>query len=485
MGERRATRARLTGIAGLALFALPAAAAAQDVPPPPPGAGASEGVVTHVPGLVVLRVHLAPGDEIVAGTCGLDGASHRGDTTLTLRGPSGGQAAYNDDACGGLGSHLRHVATVAGEHTLHADCYGNRTSCGGVIAWKLGSAYGTARVMAAVALATPGDGAPAGPAVRSEREGSAPHVRDTPALRVHLERGERLVVGTCGLPGAQHVDDTTLRVLGPSGDTVAYNDDACSGLGSNIRHTARDAGVYTVVAGCYGDASCGGTIAYRVHDPLPPPPPFRIATVARGLLDVEGRGGALVADAVIEARWLEMFVLRLSGAPLGLGGGVDGGVATGTIHLSLLWDLEVVAIGLGGGVATLATRLRGLAQQEAGVLVAHARIGRLNMFHVEGQFSTAFFGDDAEVMSIALTARLPLPGVEIALRGAGGNDGTALGELALTFWLHSVRSVPVFGLSVHAGGSGVFYEPICRFGATCEPRWYTGPHLGLGMEWRP
>ena len=89
-------------------------------------------------------------------------------------------------------------------------------------------------------------------------------------------------------------------------------------------------------------------------------------------------------------------------------------------------------------------------------------------------------------MNLNLSARLPLPGVDLILRGAGGNDGTALGELAAVIWVVSERAAPVFGISIHAGGAGVFHEPLCRFGAVCaQAHWYAGPSLGLGMEWRP
>lgn len=454
----------------------PAVARAQaDASPVLPSA--RQGLVPHVPPHVVLRVVLAPGDEIVAGTCGLPGASSVGDTTLELRGPSGARVAFDDDSCGSLGSLVRYVAPPGGGGTylLFAGCY-EGASCGGTVAFKVSAAPPTATSV--VGRARPRDWP-------APRDGSAPHVPRAVVTHVELERGERLVAGTCGLPNARHEGDTTLLLFGPSGARVGFNDDACGGLGSQLRYTAVEPGVHVIVAGCYDGGRCGGTVAYRVHDPLPPPPPVRITAVARGAIDAEGRGGALIADALLEVRWLEAFVLRLGGAPLALGGGAFGGLATGTMYLSLLVDLDMVAFGLGGGVSTLASRLGDPAQREVGVLSAHGRIGRLRAFHVEGRLATAWIAEDATIMSADVVARLPLRGFDVALRGAGGSDGTALGEAVVTVWLVSARSAPVFGLSVHAGGSGVFYQPRCRFGAVCDPSWYVGPHLGLGMEWRP
>ncbi len=462
----------MASIALVLACAAPATALGQEPPLP----GASRGTAPHVPGAVVLRITLGPGDELVAGTCGLTGAERVGDTTLSLHGPGGAQVAFNDDACMSLGSRVRYVVPqgAGGSYELVAGCY--EGTCGGTVAWK------TRRAAAVAVVPQP---SPTALAPVRRVSGRVPHTVGV-ALRVVLEEGERFEAGTCGLSGATYGGDTTLALRDPSGDVVASNDDACQSLGSHLRFTAVEAGVHEVVGGCYGGAACRGEIAYRVHDPLPPPPPFRIATVARAMVDAEGRGAGLVADGLVEVRWLDdVMVLRLAGGPLGLAGGTHGGFVTGTLYLSLIVDLDVVAVGLGGGVSTSAMRIFEGDQRETAALSAHARIGRLQYFHVEGRLATAWAQDEAVFMSAELLARLPLPGFDLTLRGAGGLDGTALGEAVVTVWLASARSTPIFGLSVHAGGSGVFYEPLCRFGAPCGARWYAGPHVGLGMEWRP
>ncbi|NOJ77583.1 serine protease [Myxococcus xanthus] len=88
---------------------------------------------------------------------------------------------------------------------------------------------------------------------------------------VELTAGQSLTVGTCGLTGASATGDTWLRVNGPSGIEVASNDDGCAtGRGSNVTFTAGAAGNYEIIAGCYGNTSCSGTVAWTIGTATPP-----------------------------------------------------------------------------------------------------------------------------------------------------------------------------------------------------------------------
>lgn len=446
---------------GLLLAALHAPAAAQ---------APRAGVVPHEPGRAVLVVHLEAGETLVAGTCGLPGASFHGDTTLRVLDPSGTSVAMSDDACEALGSHVRYTAAHSGPHTVVAGCYGS-SSCRGLVAWQ---------IVDALPLV------PRGASSEAPNEGTVPHAPGV-VLRVELVVGEQLVAAHCGIPGAHNRGDTTLEVIGPDGQTVGFDDDGCAGLGSRVVGVARRNGVHLLRAGCYGGGtSCGGTIGYRVELAPPPPPPVRVVTVARGLVGIGVDAGALVADGLVEAELAPSLRLRLAGAPLGLGGGQLGGIAVGSLHLSLIWDLEDIALGLGGGVSVAASRFGGLAQREAFSFVPMIRLGRFDAWHVEGHIALGMLVN-IEVMSASVSLRIPGSTLDFVLRAAGGADGVLLAEAALVFWLRShARGGPVLGLSVHAGAGAVFYEPLCRFGATCaQAHVYAGPVAGVGMEWRP
>lgn len=316
-----------------------------------------------------------------------------------------------------------------------------------------------------------------------------PHVPGG-AVEVELAEGDELRAATCGLAGATFAGDTTLALIAPDGERVAFSDDACFSLGSSIRFVVPPgrAGRYAIRTECYGSSTCGGALAIEVGAPTPGtlPPPVRIAANARAVLGVEGERGALVGDVLLEARPIGPLLLRIGGTPLGLGGGDQGGLASGSASLVVGFDDGLFALAAGFGISVLATRLGGERAQETPTFVTFARIGRLHLFHFEAQLSIWAFDDAIEVLSFQAQARVPLGPVDLLARGAGGHDGVALGELGAIVWLSEGERGPELGLSVQAGGAGVFHQPTCRFDVPCrDARWIVGPAVGVGLEWRP
>jgi hypothetical protein len=86
----------------------------------------------------------------------------------------------------------------------------------------------------------------------------------TTDVTLSLEPGDVLSVGTCGVPGAFATNDTYLRLLGPTGEELFENDDACKGSGSQLRYKvpACGGGTYVIKVGCYESGSCGGRLGY-------------------------------------------------------------------------------------------------------------------------------------------------------------------------------------------------------------------------------
>ncbi|HJL20097.1 MAG TPA: hypothetical protein RMH99_30810 [Sandaracinaceae bacterium LLY-WYZ-13_1] len=337
-------------------------------------------------------------------------------------------------------------------------------------------------------LASPASGQPDG----AERRGTAPHVPGKTVLRIRLEPGDRLVAGTTGVDGARVRGDTVLRLRDARGAAVAVNDDADFTLGSRIVHDVDlDAppATYALEADCYAGTSCGGVVAWEVSrtPPPPPPTPVRMAVTASAMVAADGRGGALLADALLEWRPVPEVALRLAGTPMGLGGGRGGGVAGGAVHLTLGYEIEGgVELALGGGAAVLGSRLRDTAAQEAGIVVARARFGSRFDFHLEGQVTVGVVNDAAEWVSASGIMQIPLSGSDLRIRVLGGHHGVVLGEAALIVWLTRAGSRGELGLRVSAGVGGVFYQPLCRFGTACgQSNVYAGPMIGLGVEWRP
>jgi V8-like Glu-specific endopeptidase len=195
-------------------------------------------------------ITLAAGQSITLGTCGVTGAAATGDTFLRLANGSGTEVGSNDDACGGQGSQLSFTAPSAGSYVVKAGCYGSG-SCGGTVAWSLGGA-----------VAAPPTGTTGSFTYSATNTNNAQ--RNTVNRTITLTAGRTITLGTCGVPGSAATGDTFLRLANGAGTVVASNDDACGGQGSQVVYTPTTSGTFTVKAGCYGNVSCGGTVAWSV-----------------------------------------------------------------------------------------------------------------------------------------------------------------------------------------------------------------------------
>jgi hypothetical protein len=188
------------------------------------------------------RISLNAGQRIVIGTCGLKGSSFSGDTVLRLYGPTGAQVAVNDDACGGLGSRILYTATATGTYEIHAGCFASGT-CSGTVSVGLGvfqSSYSATNTSSATI--------------------------NFRTFYTFANAGDRLVIGTCDLPGASFSGDTYLRLFRCNSTTqVAFNDDGLGfngscGLGSKMTYDVPSDGCFEVRAGCFGSGSCSGSL---------------------------------------------------------------------------------------------------------------------------------------------------------------------------------------------------------------------------------
>lgn len=328
---------------------------------------------------------------------------------------------------------------------------------------------------------------PLGPDARPDRvtHGEQDHVPGTD-VAIQLRTGDVLTVGTCGVGGGIAAGDTTLALIDPRQTQIETNDDACGGLGSRIVHRAIRDGTYTVRLGCYRGQNCGGRLAWVIGDEEAEAPTatFSAALEARGLVGPEGQ--AALVDAWMHTRFDAMggLVLRLSGSPMGIGGGVRDGIFGGAIQLVAGFDLGYIEIAIGGGVATLSQRPAEVAQAETGSFALRGRVGLTTDFHVSVDAAIAVFGDEQADGTVDGRVVLPVGEVELVARALYGFSGVWMGELGAVLWLEGESRRGV-GISVMAGGGALFYQPICRFGLPCAAVTYAGPHLGLGIHVRP
>ncbi|WNG36410.1 trypsin-like serine protease [Archangium violaceum] len=222
-------------------------------PPPPPPANSYTYTASNTnsaqQNTADKTLTLAAGDVLEVGTCGLEDAAGSGDTFLRLHGPAGTQVAENDDSdsgsCDNNNSYIKYTVPSAGAYTVRAGCYDNG-SCSGTVVWKVTrSASGSFNFSA------------------SNTDSAQ---KNTVNQNVTLAAGQVIQLGTCTVSGAAGSGDTFLRLYGPAGTQVAENDDTCEVL-SYLDYTvpAGAGGTYQIRAGCFGNESCSGTVAYTVQ----------------------------------------------------------------------------------------------------------------------------------------------------------------------------------------------------------------------------
>ncbi|RJS17022.1 hypothetical protein DRW03_28555 [Corallococcus sp. H22C18031201] len=193
-------------------------------------------------------IYLRQGETLNVGTCGVNGATGTGDTTMRLFAPGGAQVALNDDGCGLL-SKITYVAPTTGTYQVRVGCFANNP-CGGTVAYTIGSSFTFN--------------------VSNTNGGTA----NTANAKIYVRPGQRVQVGTCGLTGASGTGDTILRLFDPATPPaqVALNDDACGGSLSNLVYNVADTiwGDAEIRVGCYSTTACSGTVSYVITDVAAP-----------------------------------------------------------------------------------------------------------------------------------------------------------------------------------------------------------------------
>ena len=97
---------------------------------------------------------------------------------------------------------------------------------------------------------------------------TASATRNVYQYAINLTRNTKITIGTCGVEGANIDGDTYLRLKNPTGGELAFNDDACGSLGSNLSYLVPATGTYHIWAGCYDNKHCFGTVGIQT---IPPP----------------------------------------------------------------------------------------------------------------------------------------------------------------------------------------------------------------------
>ena len=195
------------------------------------------------------ELELVEGDSIVIQTQSLSGDL---DTMLTLYNPSGDIAYENDDIntdAGNYNSAISFTVDETGTYTLEITGYNESTGEYLVtVSTGVVSSTGVGPVEIGAAEETQ----------RGEITSGNPEVE----FPFTLEAGETALIQTEALDSSL---DTTLSILDPSGDEIAYNDDFQSeSYDSGLVFTAEESGEYTAVVSSYGSSTGRFSLAITV-----------------------------------------------------------------------------------------------------------------------------------------------------------------------------------------------------------------------------
>jgi hypothetical protein len=236
-----------------------------------------------------------------------------------------------------------------------------------------------------------------------------------------------------------------------------------------------------------------GAAAHFTEDELtrsliaPPRPSgqWHLGLIARPYLALEELAFGVLSTVEVGYRGEDDWHVRVLGEPLGFTVG-DPSLAAVSAVGAASYDHELFEVGVGLG----ATRVADYPASNDGPKTAFtimplARLGALDGFHLEVHSGFVIAAEKFRYGSTSGTIQIPLARpVALELRGGGGISGYAFGEIGLRVLAlgngghGSVFAIP--GL----GAAFMFGEHDCD-GTHCAQKFYGGPMVGLGFEWRP
>ena len=238
---------------------------------------------------------------------------------------------------------------------------------------------------------------------------------------------------------------------------------------------------------------------------------------ARPFLPLGALGGGALLDGSVEYAFEAPFAVELSVSPLGFTI-TDEASDILTFAASLIgsYDTDLFELGLGLGVSQINTgdgeyfieggEETGIVSDLGFTLVQRARLGPRDGLHLSAENNFVLREGDWGFGGITLTAQVPTSGVRantwLLARGGGGVPGHVFGELGMRVLVDgngtsgSLFVTPTVGVGSLSGArrerctdSGrppSPEQPPEEVEGTCLSNFsYTGPMVGVGLEWRP
>ncbi len=452
-GRSRARRAALALCAPLALCAATATAQTQAEPElaaAPVALAPFVGSQTH-------RVLVAPHATLEVGTCRLAGASHSGDTVVTLS-PDRSLPITSDDAAGcSLGSFAE---WTAGERAtaveIRVGCFSNGIDCSGVLAWSVRPA-------------------------RAERVETFDAQREL-SIAVPLGHGRALRVETLSQQG--DVEYMLVNQVGAAVDRRASSRPGVVQFSTPFEERA----TYRLVGRCArGPCSARARVVLELA-PRHFTTSWELAVGARAAVG-GGAGSAAVGggvDAHVYGR-AGHFALRVETPTIGAMWSPSGGVFVAGVRGLAAYATDGAVVGAGVGALTLNRRIGGIRERVWPEALAWLRVGNAaaSLDLVLGATIGAQSQPWLSLAKAQLWARVARE-VDIGVLGVYSIGGEVRFDAALRYWVRG-RGVDAgsWGIGGSLGYTELFYQPQCPLGPCSDTLSYSSATLGVALTWRP
>jgi hypothetical protein len=402
------------------------------------------------------HITVPPFSTLEVGTCRLPGATHTGDTVVTIA-PERAFEITSDDAEGcGLGSFAEWTAgATAATVELRVRCYSG-SGCSGTLAWRISRPIG-----------------------EHARTLDSAHPL---SLLVTLAHGRTLRVESGAQRGA-----IEYMLVNQDGQ-VAERRTLARG-GSVEFSTPFEARRQCSLVGRCVDGPCSASVRVAVRpEPRHDVVRWEISASARGAIG--GSNGSTAfgggGDGRVHGRFGPV-ALRVETPTIGAAWSPQGGVFAAGVRGLVGYATGGIEVGGGFGAITLNRRLGGVAERVGPEALAWVRLGNpgVSMDLVFGATRGAGGQPWVSVAQAALWGRVARS-IDLGLQGAYSIHGELRADGALRYWVHGRGVEPgAWAIAATLGYAEYFYQPQCPLGACSDALSYRTATLGLGVTWRP
>ncbi|HKP64099.1 MAG TPA: hypothetical protein VJV78_45500 [Polyangiales bacterium] len=213
---------------------------------------------------------------------------------------------------------------------------------------------------------------------------------------------------------------------------------------------------------------------------------WHLGFFARPFLVVDNFGFGASFELRAGYRFEVPFHLEAMVVPISFATGREGGVFAATGLVMASFDSKLFEVGLGLGGQTVNDPAFDLEAGTGTTLAQRLRIGSLDGGNIEVMTYVTLFHSEFEFADVNVHAQLPVGDRSwLIANGGGGTLGMGFGELGLRVLLSGNGDKGSFFLSATIGGTHVFKSGFCEDESrNCTEVSYTGPHAGVGAEWR-